>query len=399
MMVNGRISEKSVRRYKYMFSILSDMIGTVKFFAMQSPIDANYIKQLGAPDELVTVTGNTKFDQTYTDVTPEQRENFLTSMGLSEDDEILIAGSTHRNEESYVLKAFRAVRETRSKAKLVIAPRETLRVREVIGICKSAGYKVATRTELQKRPPANEDIIIIDTVGELGQIYSIGTVIYVGGSLVTHGGHNILEPAAHGKAIIIGHHMENFKDTHTLFKNRNACVTVNNTEELVEETKKLFDNSERRKELEIETLKIVKENQGAARKSAVLLRKVLTEYEAKESARHLHTTQKVENLRTYFIDVIHSKEVHGISTHFFMGVLYIFSLIYEQLVNIKLLGYKLGIFGKEKLDCYVISLGNITVGGTGKTPTAQRLARDIRDLGYRVVILNRGYRAKWRGER
>ncbi len=398
MMVNGRISEKSVRRYKYMFSILTDMISTVKFFAMQSSIDANYIKQLGAPPELVTVTGNTKFDQTYTDVTPEQRKNFLTSMGLHEGEEILIAGSTHRNEESYILKAFKAVRENHPNAKLIIAPRETLRTREVIGICRSAGFKVGTRTELQKKPPANEDVIIIDTVGELGQIYSIGDVIYVGGSLVTHGGHNILEPAAHGKAIIVGHHMENFKDTHSLFKNRNACVTVNNAEELVEETKKLFDAPEQRKFLEEETLKIVKENQGAARKSAVLLRKVLTEYEAKENSRHPRTTQKIENFKTYFIDMVHTKEVHGIFMHLFMGVLYLFSLIYEQLVNIKLLGYKLGISGKETLDCYVISLGNITVGGTGKTPTAQRLARDISEMGYKVVILNRGYRAKWHGE-
>lgn len=398
MMVNGRISEKSVRRYKYMFSILRDMISTVKFFAMQSQIDANYIMELGAPKELVTVTGNTKFDQTYTDVTPAEREKILSDMGLKNAEGILLAGSTHRREEDYVLRAFKAVRENHPKARLVIAPRELLRTREVIGICKSAGFSVATRTELQKRPPNNEDIIILDTIGELGQVYSIGDVIYVGGSLVTHGGHNILEPAAHGKAIIVGHHMENFKDTHALFKNRNACITVNSPEELVEQTRKLFDDPKHRRQLEDETLKIVKENRGASRKSAVLLRKVLTAYEAKENARHPHTTQKIENLRTYFIYLIHSKKADGFSMNLLMGLLYIFSLIYEQLVNIKLLGYKIGILGKERLNCYVISLGNITVGGTGKTPTAQRLAKEIRDMGYRVVILNRGYRSKWHGE-
>ena len=175
-------------------------------------------------------------------------------------------------------------------------------------------------------------------------------------------------------------------------------MTVNDADELAEETKKLFDAPKERKRLEEETLKIVRENKGAARKSAILLRKVLTDYETKENARHPRTTQKVENLKTYFIDVVHSKEVHGVFMNLFMGILYLFSLIYEQLVNIKLLGYKLGISGKESLDCYVISLGNITVGGTGKTPTAQRLARDIRDMGYKVVILNRGYRAKWHGE-
>ncbi len=398
MMVNGRISEKSVRRYKYMFSILTDMIRTVKLFAMQSSIDADYILELGAPKNLVTITGNTKFDQTYTDVTAEEHKKILAEMGLEHAEGILLAGSTHRGEEDYILNAFKAVRETHPHIKLVIAPRELLRTREVVSLCKSAGFTVAKRTELQERQPANEDIIILDTIGELGKIYSVGDVIYVGGSLVTHGGHNILEPAAHGKAIIVGHHMENFKDTHALFKNRDACVTVNSPEELAEQVKKLFDDPARRRQLEEETLKIVRENRGASRKSAVLLRKMLTEYEAWENTNRPHTTQKVENLQTYFSHFLHTKEVHGISMHIVMFGLYIFSLIYETLVNIRLWGYQLGISGKDRLNCFVISLGNITVGGTGKTPTAQKLARVIQDMGYRVVILNRGYRANWSGE-
>ncbi len=398
MMVNGRISEKSVKRYKYMFSILRDMISTVKLFAMASPVDAGYVKQLGAPEELVTITGNTKFDQTYTDVTDEQREKILSDMGLTDATEIFLAGSTHRGEENFVLKAFKAIRENHPKARLVIAPRELLRTREVVALCKAAGFSVGTRTELQKRPPANEDIIILDTIGELGKVYSVGNVIYVGGSLVAHGGHNILEPAAHGKAIIVGHHMENFKDLHALFKNRNACVTVNDADELAAQAKKLFDTPEERRRLEEETIKIVHENRGASRKSAVLLRQMLTEYEAKENARHLRTTEKIENVQTYFLKLIHDEDVFGYFDRLMIFILYLISLIYKGLVNLRLLGYQLGFSGKERLNCFVISLGNITVGGTGKTPTAQRLAKEIRDMGYRVVILNRGYRAKFYGE-
>lgn len=398
MMVNGRISEKSVKRYKYMFSILSDMIGTVKLFAMASPVDAGYVKQLGAPEELVTITGNTKFDQTYTDVTAEQRAKILSDMGLTDAKEIFLAGSTHRGEENFVLKAFKAIRENHPKARLIIAPRELLRTREVVALCKAAGFTVGTRTELQKRPPANEDIIILDTIGELGQIYSVGDVIYVGGSLVSHGGHNILEPAAHGKAIIVGHHMENFKDLHALFKNRNACVTVNDADELAAQAKKLFDEPAERQHLEQETIAIVHENRGASRKSAVLLRKMLTEYEAKENARHLSTTKKIENFQTYFLNLMHDEEVHGFLNQLIIFILYLGSLVYKWLVDLRLLGYELGFSGKERLNCFVISLGNITVGGTGKTPTAQRLAKEIRDMGYRVVILNRGYRSKFYGE-
>ena len=398
MMVNGRISENSVKRYKYLFSIWTNMLRTVKLFAMQSPIDADHILELGAPKDLVILTGNTKFDQTYTDVTPEEHNKILNELGLDDAEGILLAGSTHRGEENHVLGAFKKIREHHPNAKLVIAPRELLRTREVVHICSNAGFKVGTRTELQKRPPANEDIIILDTIGELGKVYSIGDVIYVGGSLVTHGGHNILEPAAHGKAIIVGHHMENFKDTHALFKNRNACVTVNNPEELAIEAAKLFDNPDERRRLECETIAIVKENRGASRKSAVLLRNMLTEFEERENAKHVRTTEKVENLQTYFLHMLQNKEVEGITMHVIAGILYAFSLVYEQLVNIKLLAYKIGLSSRQRLSCYVISLGNITVGGTGKTPTAQKLARDIRDMGYRVVILNRGYRAKWHGE-
>ena len=399
MMVNGRISDKSVKQYKHLHSLLRDMIGTVKLFAMQSPIDAEYIMRLGAPKELVTVTGNTKFDQTYTDVSPEEKQKIIEEMGLSKNDGIFLAGSTHRGEEEAVLQAFKAVRETHPHARLVIAPRELLRTMEVVHLCRKAGFSVTTRTKLQNEAPQDEDIVILDTIGELGKVYSIGDVVFVGGSLVPHGGHNILEPAAHGKAIVVGSHMFNFKDTYALFKNRDACLTVKNGEELAKQVTRLFDEPEHRHRMEEETRAIVRENKGASRKSAILLHQMLESYErSPENRHHVRSTQKITNFQTYFIDLVHSKEVDGLFPHLIMGILYIFSLIYGLLVNIKLAGYKYGIFQKQKLDCFVISLGNVTVGGTGKTPTAQRLARDIRDMGYRVVILNRGYRAKWHGE-
>lgn len=399
MMVNGRISDRSVKQYKHLHSLLTEMIGTVKKFAMQSQIDADYIMRLGAPPELVTVTGNTKFDQTYTDVSAEEKAQIIREMGLTENEGIFLAGSTHRGEEDFVLKAFRAVREKHRGAKLVIAPRELLRTQEVIHLCKKAGFTVTTRTKLQQEKSHNEDIVILDTIGELGKVYSVGDVVYVGGSLIPHGGHNILEPAAHGKAIIVGHNMFNFKDTHALFKNRDACITVNNEQELAEEVVRLFDEPAHRARMEAETLAIVNENKGASRKSAVILREMLEAYEScPENRQRARATQKIDNFQTYFIDLVHSKEVHGFFMHIIMGILYVFSVIYAGLVNLKLAGYRVGIFSHRKLDCFVISLGNVTVGGTGKTPTAQRLATDIRNMGYHVVILNRGYRAKWHGK-
>ena len=237
--------------------------------------------------------------------------------------------------------------------------------------------------------------MILDTIGELGRVYSIGDVIYVGGSLIPHGGHNILEPAAHGKAIIVGTNMFNFKDTHVLFSKRDACITVGSGEELAQQALGLFEDVSRRHRMEQETLAIVRENKGASRKTAVLLHEML---DAVEQNGRIKATEKVENFQTYFFQLVHGQETHGIFLTIIIAILYVFSFIYGHLVNVKLAGYKVGVFKRKKLGCYVISLGNITVGGTGKTPTAQRLARDIRDMGYRVVILNRGYRAKWKGD-
>ncbi|BEU88505.1 hypothetical protein TAMA11512_19690 [Selenomonas sp. TAMA-11512] len=398
MMVNGRISDKSVKRYRHLHGVLDDMIGTVKKFAMQSPIDAEYIMRLGAPPELVTVTGNTKFDQTYTDVSDEEKAQMIEEMGLSDNEGIFLAGSTHRGEEEPVLKAFSAVRMQFPKAKLVIAPRELLRTNEVVSLCRKYGFSVATRTALQEKQEHGHDIVILDTIGELGRVYSIGDVVYVGGSLISHGGHNILEPAAHGKAIVVGNNMFNFKDTHVLFTKRSAVITVQDGDGLAKAVSMLFQNTEERARMEAETLAIVQENKGASRKSAIILREFLTEFERGETVGKVRTSEQVENFRTYFTRLVHQRRPQNFLQRAMMSALYTLSFLYRHLLNLRLWGYSVGIFKQKKLPCFVISLGNITVGGTGKTPTAQRLASDIRDMGYRVVILNRGYRAKWRGD-
>ena len=398
MMVNGRISDKSVNRYKHLHSVLDDMISTVRKFAMQSPIDAEYIMRLGAPPELVTVTGNTKFDQTYTDVSLAEKKKLISEMGLVKNGGIFLAGSTHRGEETPVLEAFAALRKKFPEAKLIIAPRELLRTTEIVALCRHKGFSVARRTELLEEPRADHDIVILDTIGELGRVYSIGDVIYVGGSLISHGGHNILEPAAHGKAIIVGHNMFNFKDTHVLFTKRNACITVHDEAELCGAVTRLFEDEGERRRMERETLAIVSENKGASRKTAKILREFLEEFEQGENAGKVRTTERVENFRTYVTDLMRRRHAEGLGLRIVMGLLHSFSLVYRQLVNLKLWGYETGIFKRKRLGCYVISLGNITVGGTGKTPTAQYLAATIRDMGRRVVILNRGYRAKWRGD-
>lgn len=275
MMVNGRISDKSVERYRYLGSVLKGMLDTVDKFCMQSTIDAEYVIRLGADPERVVVTGNTKFDQNYTNVTSSEQSVLFEQMGFKENFPVLVAGSTHKGEEEIVLTALKKIQEGFPNIKLVIAPRDIMRVDELISLASSFGFVALRRTELLRTHRDDHDIVLLDTIGELCKIYSVGTIVYVGGSLVAHGGHNILEPAAHGKPILVGPHMFNFKDTYALFSKREACMTVTDEATLTEKITYILDHEEIRLQMSRETLAIIEENGGAARNSMIYLRELL----------------------------------------------------------------------------------------------------------------------------
>ncbi len=275
MMVNGRISDKSVGRYHHMGSMLKDMLSTVDKFCMQSAIDAQYILRLGADVQRVVVTGNTKFDQTYTSVTPEEQHVLRRGMGIEDSVPVVVAGSTHSGEEEMLFSAFQKAREEFPNLKLVVAPRDILRSEEIINLAANYGFKGVSRTALSDHPSDHHDIIVLDTIGELGKIYSIGIIIYVGGSLVPRGGHNILEPAAHGKPIIVGPHMFNFKETYALFSGRQACVTVYDAKTLGKSFLEILNNEQLRLKMSQETLTIIEENRGASRKSVMYLKALM----------------------------------------------------------------------------------------------------------------------------
>ncbi|BBB91571.1 MAG TPA: 3-deoxy-D-manno-octulosonic acid transferase [Methylomusa anaerophila] len=277
MMVNGRISDKSLKRYTYLFGVLKDMLNTVVKYCMQSTIDAQYIIQLGADPRRVVVTGNTKFDQNYTEISPAEREVLRRELGLADDRRVIVAGSTHKGEEELLLTSFEQIRIKFPGTALILAPREILRADELIDIAAKFGFTARRRTLMKEKPELTGgcDVIVIDTIGELGKIYGLGDIIYVGGSLAATGGHNILEPAAHGKPIIVGPHMFNFKDTYALLSGRGACETVYDNAGLTEKILELLENPAMREEMGRQALNIIRENQGAARESARHLKELL----------------------------------------------------------------------------------------------------------------------------
>ncbi|MBP2638353.1 MAG: putative 3-deoxy-D-manno-octulosonic-acid transferase/tetraacyldisaccharide-P 4-kinase [Firmicutes bacterium] len=404
MMVNGRISDKSVNRYVYFRRVLTDMIRSIAMFCMQSNIDAKYIVRLGADPAKVLVTGNTKFDQSYTELSQEDKKQMLFALGLGDAEQIVVAGSTHKGEEELLFQAFNTTRKQFPRTQFIVAPRDTLRADELVELAAKYNFTAVKRTNIAGQETDKPDMIIIDTIGELGRLYGLGDIVYVGGSLIPHGGHNILEPAAHGKPILVGPHMFNFKETYALFTERGVCLTVHDSAELTEAMLALLQNPDKRQALGSEALAIINENRGASHKSAVYLKHLLQQREAAGISEAWESKEKAENminkreaLQVYLYKLVHG-EKKGILPILIIALLRVMSGIYGMGVQCKLALYRRGVLEKHKLPCKVISLGNITVGGTGKTPTAQRLAAYIRDKGYRVVILNRGYRAGWKGQ-
>ena len=270
MMMNGRISEKSAKSYRYLSSLLRDMLDTINLFCMQSGIDARYITRLGADPEKIIVTGNTKFDQTYAEVSPEDLTTYKNELGLEKEAyPVIVAGSTHRSEEEAVLTSFTALRKKYPNARLIVAPRKLNRIEEIKKVNARFGYEIGLRSKLKEmegQRPAFP-VILLDTIGELGRIYAVGDIVFVGGSLVHYGGHNVLEPAAHAKPILVGPSMEDFKDSYSLLSKAGACRMVSDAGGLTEAFLEIAGDDVLRKKMGDASIQIIRENRGAALKT------------------------------------------------------------------------------------------------------------------------------------
>ncbi|MDY6029005.1 MAG: tetraacyldisaccharide 4'-kinase [Acidaminococcaceae bacterium] len=408
MMVNGRISEKSVKTYRYLYGIWDDMLNTVTRFCMQSSIDADYITHLGAERSKVFVTGNTKFDQTYAEVTEEDLEKYRRELGIEGCYPVIIAGSTHPGEEKLLIESFREIKRAHKDAALVIAPRKTARAAEIAKLAATFGYKTGYRSQMLEATDGRRyPVIVLDTIGELGRIYAVGDIVYVGGSFSGTGGHNVLEPAAHAKPILVGPSMQNFKDSYALLSKAGGCKMVHNGPELTKVMLDIAADDALRNKMGQASIQVIKENRGADVKSINYLKELLefTAVPAREFSEYPVNTRNLRDeggARLRHGDAIIQyvyQIAYGPETPFFGWLLLCLlrgiSYLYEFGVCCKLGLYRSGLKSREKLPCCVISIGNITVGGTGKTPTAQKMAVIIKNMGYRVVILNRGYRSHW----
>jgi 3-deoxy-D-manno-octulosonic-acid transferase len=260
-LVNGRISPRSFSRYRLVRRWLARVLSEIDLFLMQGEPHAERIRAMGAPPDRVKVTGNLKFDAVETGRAPFGLARILTT-GLRRRP-LWVAGSTVTGEDEQVLAAFHKVRERVPDAMLLIAPRHPERFPEVPSLVEAAGFRCRRRSELERGAWHPGDVVVLDTLGELAQVYLFATIVFVGGSLVPSGGHNILEPAGAGKPVIVGPHMDNFREIAEQFLAEKALVQVANADALGRAVADLLEDEPRRRALGARARSVVEANRGA----------------------------------------------------------------------------------------------------------------------------------------
>ncbi len=222
--VNARISDRSWPGYQRFRSLLTGVLRQIDLFLAQTDEDRKRLIDIGVPADRVQVSGNLKFDVALP-AAPPIVASLRAAFEQAGSTPILVCGSTVEDEEPLLLQAFVNVLASHPKAVMILAPRHPERFEEVAKLLEDLGVHFWKRS-LWSGEPIVGGVLLIDTIGELASLYALADIAFVGGSLVPRGGHNIIEPAQHGVAIVVGNHTENFRDIVGLFRSRDAVRVV-----------------------------------------------------------------------------------------------------------------------------------------------------------------------------
>src|SRR5215470_12221401 len=240
VMINGRISDKSFSRYRLARRWLRRVFEDYTIIGMQSETDRQRIEAIGADPRKVTVFGNLKYDAAAANGSVE---NALAAF-LQNWNPLWIAASTMPGEDEIVLDALKLVLRNHPDLKLLLAPRHPDRFDAVAELVKKRNLQMVRRTQLRADAGLGGQpaVLLLDTIGELATVFQYATVVYMGGSLVPTGGHNVLEPARHSKPIVFGPHMENFREIARLFLDAKAAIQIQNSDELAPTISEVLSN-------------------------------------------------------------------------------------------------------------------------------------------------------------
>ncbi|MEO8650121.1 MAG: 3-deoxy-D-manno-octulosonic acid transferase [Acidobacteriota bacterium] len=281
--VNGRLSERSFQRFRFIPRFIRRVLSYLDLAVMQDEADAKRMTSLGLHASKIKVTGNIKFDLELGGAESERTEELRSRFSVSPETPLIIAASTHQPEEAWILEAFKNIRDSGNgpMPRLIIAPRHPERFAAVAEIIQRSGFTWARRSGTVSTHDKTAEVILLDSIGELRSAYPLAEVVFVGGSLIPHGGQSIFEPAAAGRAIITGPHTANFAVAVAEFLDKDALIQLKDVPEarIVPELelaiKTLLLGPQRRSELASNALAVVQNNRGAVSRTLEHLRHIL----------------------------------------------------------------------------------------------------------------------------
>ncbi|MBU1869466.1 MAG: 3-deoxy-D-manno-octulosonic acid transferase, partial [Candidatus Omnitrophica bacterium] len=274
--VNGRISDSSFRGYSRIKFLLKPILNRVSVFCVQTTADAQRLKSLGVAEDKIRVTGNVKFDiRPYSGV---DSSSVRKRLGITVGYKLLVAGSTHQGEEEIILAVYKQLLKVHPDLRLLLAPRHPERAQEVGRLVLSCGFEPVFISKLSQLPNTYRlpPVFILDTIGQLMDYYAAADIVFVGGSLIEKGGHNILEPASLNKPILFGPHMFNFREITELFLENKSAVMVRNGQELSGQLEVLLVDPFKREDLGSRSSRLLRQNQGATKRNLEFIKSALT---------------------------------------------------------------------------------------------------------------------------
>ena len=272
VVTNARLSERSLRGYGPVRPLARRAIRCASFVAAQSPLDAERLRALGAAVSRLAVIGNLKFDMPVPASLADSGEQLRRGWGRRRP--VWIAASTHEGEEMPVLKAHTAILQRYPDALLLIAPRHPERFRPVVGACRSLGFTTRTRSEDEVADERCQ-CFVVDTMGELLHFYAAADIAFVGGSLEPIGGHNLLEPAALGKPVIVGPHTFNTEEVAASLIEAEAVLRVENAEQLGAAVIRLLTREDQRHAMGRAAQAVLERERGAVERTLRIVEQVL----------------------------------------------------------------------------------------------------------------------------
>lgn len=275
--VNGRITERSARSYLRARRFLAGTFARVGLYAVQTEAYAERFAAVGAPRDRIRVTGSMKYDCSVIVSRPEKREAMRRRLLLPADALVLVAGSTHPGEEAVVCDVAARLSAGFPKLRLVVVPRHVNRVNQLVRELSAVGWLAVRKTAVDAagvtcRPPLGpRELMLVDTSGELSDVYHAADAVFVGGSLIPHGGQNVIEPAALGLPVLWGPHAFNFEDAVKRLSVSGGGRQVGGPDDLARALEELFSDPVRRRAVGLAAQQAIADAQGAAARTAELL--------------------------------------------------------------------------------------------------------------------------------